>query len=113
MSSPGPAIKTRAATIPARIHRGAESHMSITTPRTTLPPDAATRAFAARTAQTAEDDRRVRAALDGLSERYRSERVRLLGARNDQVLREFAAAHRRMPNPDGSISRPTEEERRA
>jgi hypothetical protein len=87
--------------------------MSITTPRTTLPPDAATRAFAARTARTAEDDRRVRAALDVLSERYRSERVRLLGARNDQLLREFAAAHRRMPNPDGSISRPTEEERRA
>ena len=87
--------------------------MSITTHRSTLPRDAAERAFAARTARMAEDDRRARAALDGLSERYRSERVRLLGADNDRVLREFAAAHRRRPNADGSISRPTEEERRA
>jgi hypothetical protein len=87
--------------------------MSITTNRTTLPPDAANRAFAARTARIADDDRRIRAALDGLSERYRSERVRLLGADDDRLLRELAAAHRRTPNADGSISRPTEEERRA
>lgn len=87
--------------------------MTTTTHRTALPPDAAERALAVRTARMAEDDRRVRSALDALSERYRSERVRLLGADADRLLREFAAAHRRAPGGDGSITRATEEQRRA
>jgi hypothetical protein len=53
--------------------------VSITTERTGLPSNAAERAFAVRKARVAEDDRRVHTALDGLSERYRSERVRGTG----------------------------------
>lgn len=86
--------------------------LSTATSKTGLPADAQERAFKARQARMAEEEDQARTALAELSEYYRSERVRLLGADNDRLLREFAESHYR-GDTNGPVARRTDEEQRA